>query len=498
MELEEDPTVPVRTSTKYSEVRSSMQTVFDDSLVLSFREVVEESVMEIFNGKGMAAFQKSLRNGVNRICCTVQQRVMELIDKELVRDQSLRKGWVVERRNDPKSIVSPFGEVKYERTYFQNKKTGQYAYLADKLVGYTPHQRLDTLLEADVLEEAVDKSYRKAGKSVEKQAQGTGVSGQTVLNIVRKLQPETIEFKEKPEVKRTARVLYIEADEDHVAHQEKGSRAFEQRLVYVHEGRIRVAKDRYKLVGKKYFTFPSGTKSETMWMTIWHYLVDTYDLEETEHILISGDGAPWIKAGVEYIPDSHYVLDGFHLRKAISKAAGADEENRKALSEAIFGGKWTEMNRLLILFREEAEKEARKEAILETQGYLNKQWSGIQTRRKYADILVGCSAEGHVSHILSARLSSRPMGWSYLGADQMAHLRVHRENGVNVSQLHIEQSSKEKKRFVHRHMPKQTMDAVAKAVGSSLETSGNIPSLGRGTRGWSPLLRRIANTAFDI
>lgn len=475
-----------------------MQTVFDESLVLSFQEVVKQSVLEIFNGNGMTAFQETLRDGVNSICCTVQQRLMELVDSELVRDPSLREGWVIERRNDPKSIISPFGEVCYERTYFQNKKSGQYAYLADKLVGYTPHQRLDTLLEADVLEEAVDKSYRKAGRSVEKQAQGTGVSGQTVLNIVRKLQPEKIKVKEEPAVKRTARVLYIEADEDHVAHQKKNSRSFEQRLIYVHEGRNRVGKGRFELVGKKYFTFPSGTKSETMWMTIWHYLDDTYDLEETEQILISGDGAPWIKAGVEYIPTSDYVLDGFHLRRAIFRAAGADDDKRKALSEAVLNGKWSEMNRLLISFREEAEKDSRKEAIMKTQNYLNNQWSGIQARRKYEKILVGCSAEGHVSHVLSARLSSRPMGWSYLGADQMAHLRVHRENGINISQVHIEQSSEEKKQFTYNHVPKQTMDSVAKAVGSSTETFGNIPSLGRGTKGWSPLLRQISNTAFDI
>lgn len=146
-----------------------MQSIFDESLMISFQKVVEESVLEIFNGNGMTEFQKSLREGTNSICRTIQKRVMELIDSKLVQDHSLRKGWVIERRNDPKNILSPFGEVKYERTYFQNKKTGRYAYLADKLVCYTPHQRLDTLLEADVLEEAMDKSYRKAGMSVQKQ-----------------------------------------------------------------------------------------------------------------------------------------------------------------------------------------------------------------------------------------------------------------------------------------------------------------------------------------
>jgi hypothetical protein len=240
-----------------------MQAIFDESLVFSFQEVVKEAVSEVMAGKGMPAFQQALRNGLNRICCTIQQRVLELIDQELRDNLPLRKGWVIVRR-DPKTILSPFGEVHYERTLFRNKKSGQHAHLADRLVGYKPHQRLDTLLEADLLEEAVDRSYAKAGKSFETHT-GIRVSGQTVLNIVRKLQPEKIELKERIKVKKVASILYVEADEDHVPHREKGVSAFEQRLVYVHEGRVRVGKDRYELIGKKYFTFPPGTASQVIW-----------------------------------------------------------------------------------------------------------------------------------------------------------------------------------------------------------------------------------------
>ena len=41
------------------------------------------------------------------------------------------------------------------------------------------------------------------------------------------------------------------------------------------------------------------------------------------------------------------------------------------------------------------------------------------------ELITGCSAEGHVSHILSERLSSRPMGWSQTGADRMSKLRCY-------------------------------------------------------------------------
>ena len=67
-----------------------MDLVFDESLVLSFKEVVEESVRQIFEGKGMSAFQQALRNGMNQICCAIQQRAIEFIDYQLRTNISLR------------------------------------------------------------------------------------------------------------------------------------------------------------------------------------------------------------------------------------------------------------------------------------------------------------------------------------------------------------------------------------------------------------------------
>ena len=46
-----------------------------------------------------------------------------------------------------------------------------------------------------------------------------------------------------------------------------------------------------------------------------------------------------------------------------------------------------------------------------------------------------CSAEGHVSHVLSARMSSRPMAWSLSGAERIAQLRAYYFNNGDFSQL---------------------------------------------------------------
>ncbi|MBM7624962.1 UPF0236 family transposase-like protein, partial [Sporohalobacter salinus] len=50
--------------------------------------------------------------------------------------------------------------------------------------------------------------------------------------------------------------------------------------------------------------------------------------------------------------------------------------------------------------------------------------------------VLGCSAEGHVSHVLSARMSSRPLGWSKKGANQISKLRAFKYNGGTKEQIY--------------------------------------------------------------
>ena len=56
-------------------------------------------------------------------------------------------------------------------------------------------------------------------------------------------------------------------------------------------------------------------------------------------------------------------------------------------------------------------------------------WEGIHKALTQPD--AASSTEGHVSHMLSDRLSSRCMGWSPIGAEQIARMRTYIANGGN-------------------------------------------------------------------
>ncbi len=73
------------------------------------------------------------------------------------------------------------------------------------------------------------------------------------------------------------------------------------------------------------------------------------------------------------------------------------------------------------------------EAIKDARSYVLNNWEGIMNQ--YDPDYIGCSAEGHISYILSARLSSRPLSWCREGIDQMSRLRAFKANSGNVYDL---------------------------------------------------------------
>lgn len=179
----------------------------------------------------------------------------ESYDEMLRRNKHIRRGWQIVKR-DQTSLVTSLGEVTYHKTLFYHPKEKTYAYLLDKVMQLDPHTRLTEDAVAQMLNEAVDSSYRKGGERVS--ISETQVSKETVMNKIHSLEfPKIKPLQEKKQVK----YLYIDADEDHVSLQyldKKGdikkprSNTIMPRLVYVYEG-ITNDNGRNELIGKAHF-----------------------------------------------------------------------------------------------------------------------------------------------------------------------------------------------------------------------------------------------------
>jgi 6-pyruvoyl-tetrahydropterin synthase len=273
------------------------------------------------------------------------------------------------------------------------------------------------------------------------------------MNTIRSLEPipnDAVKIKEK---NRKAKTLYIEADEDHVAKQ-KGKQV-EPKLVYVHEGyeENKGISDRKKLKNVRYF---SGvySNSDKLWEEVLDYLDAAYDLDAVNKIYLSGDAALWIRNGVNWIPDSKYVLDRYHLAKYVRKmTAHLDKSYEKYFWELLEDDKKEALYLLLEKIKNETERETKLKTVNESIRYIKKHYKAI--RRYYNDDYIGCSAEAHVSHLLSDRLSSRPLGWSRIGVDLMARLRTFIANGGNIYAYVMSQLKKTIKENKHVKMIKR-------------------------------------------
>lgn len=364
-----------------------------------------------------------------------------------------RAFWRIKDRTK-KHLLTSVGMIGFTHTRFEHKETGKTAYLLDQILGIQPHARISRDLECRLLEEAAQSSYRKAGYTASEQ---DPVSGQTVMRHVHCLKCIR-QTNGQDQEKRRVKQLYVEADEDHIAlqfHEKKGDiKRFKGhgdngriiKLVYVHEG-IETEGKRRSLKHRKYFGgYYTGEENKRLWEEVKEYIEETYDTDSLETIYFQSDGGGWMKKGMELL-GADFVLDEFHLKKYVKRMVRStgEPEREAEVNEWIKEGKKKEL--------EEWEKE--KAAVLEEKegkklensyGYIKRNWKGVRNRVGKKAGVLGSSTESHVSHVISARMSSRPMGWSKEGAKKLSFLRIYWKNGGKMEQLLSEERKCEEKR----------------------------------------------------
>ncbi|WP_339364153.1 ISLre2 family transposase, partial [Vallitalea maricola] len=349
------------------------------------------------------------------------------LDYEIFKMPERKKSWVPVRISEKNSLMTIMGTLNYERRYYKHKITGKYTHLVDDILGLTPRQRISSELEEKLLENAADTSYERSGQESGREI----VTRQTVKNIVHKYEEDEIKSEVEAINKKEIKVLYVEADEDHIALQ-NGSQTI-TKLVYVHEGKKSVGKKRKTLKNAHYF---SGVKykSQKIFEDVYNYIKKNYQEEKIERIYLMGDGASWIKRGLETLPKCKFVLDQFHIKQAMTRAMGGyDEVDKAKVLDDIREGDKEYFIKDMTEIIGKAKTEQKKKDIYKAYKYILNNWSGIEIYEQ--ENVIGCSAEGHISHVLASRMSSRPMGWSKKGADNIARLRAFKENGGDIRDI---------------------------------------------------------------
>lgn len=423
---------------------------FYEVCIKSFAEIQESFFRDPLH---FAEFVSGVNGTVRELGIKFIEMTLESMDQAIQSNVQRKLHWKVEK-HDMKQLVTSLGTVHFRKTLFTSKD--EYtddgkeimAYLLDKALGFHENQRLTEDACARVYEEAVQTSYRRGGNAVN---DADHVSKEAVKDILHatKFPPNFTAPAQKKEVE----YLYIDADEDHYSLQFQESKgdleAAENghkkngaitKLIYVYEG---IAPDapkskRYHLVNPHYFC-RSDEDNKALWDEVYAYIDTTYKVEKIRQIYLNSDGGSWIKTGMDRIKGIQYVLDEFHLSKYILKMTrhmkDSQQDARMEICQAIRGKSINDFEQTVEKLKGCTDLEADHRKIEDAAAYIRSNWGAAKRRLWKKDGVVACSAEGHVSHVLSSRMSTRPMGWSRHGAAQMVRLREWYYNGGSMLEL---------------------------------------------------------------
>lgn len=410
----------------------------------------EEKFFE--NPKDFFALETSVKSTTEAFAAEYLGMVISSINRQIYKD-GWRKGKYTVQRNDSRMLITSVGDVTFESTYYQSTQNkGEYHYLTEEILGITGHERFSEAAEVAMLTEALKTSYEEATKVIPSKQK---ITKTTVMNKVHGIAEDMP--VEKPVEKKKVPYLFIEADEDHVAEQhgrwteKKDNGSFISKLAYVYEYKQEnpKCKGKKELVNTFYFggVYEEGKGVCKFWDKVFTFINDNYDYEEVNRIYISGDGAGWIKSGVNYIPQSVFCADKYHLMKYINKASNQMLDESEIAKKEIYRLLYKRRKKQLITYLDSMINSANnQEPVIDLKTFITGNWEAVM-RCLHDKIVSGCSAEGHVSHVLSERLSSRPKGWSKTGADRMSKLRCYEKNYGREKIIELVKYSREKRKL---------------------------------------------------
>ena len=109
----------------------------------------------IKNGRDIADLIFGLEEDIFELGRNIIKEVLEDID-EYLRNCEVRKEYWEIVRKDETGLLTSFGMIRYNRTYFKPKNGGKREYLVDKIGGIEPHDRVSADVVINVIEEVAE------------------------------------------------------------------------------------------------------------------------------------------------------------------------------------------------------------------------------------------------------------------------------------------------------------------------------------------------------
>lgn len=338
------------------------------------------------------------------------------------------------------------GAVKVTRRQYRGQD-GKYRYLLDEMLGMAKYRHTTFAVKEIACRLAGEMPFRKSAEVLSRTT-AINLSYRTIHRLVHhalansqdEADQGTTWFEETGELKhsegREVDRLMIEADGVVLPLQRETARKAEIKLGIAYEGWQKVGIDRYSTVNKTYYADTVDT--DRFWSAMTLKLHQKYDLSRTQYV-IGGDGATWIKEGVDYF-GGQYQLCRYHLNRALCHALGYDKPTFHSVQYHCSRNNLDAALKQLQEAANMAQAEKAKE-IKQVIKYICSNAHGLQDYRDNLEhpdrnLRRTGAIEGNIDKLIVRRMKNQGMSWSRQGIRRMLWLRISVREGTLIDHLH--------------------------------------------------------------
>ncbi len=375
------------------------------------------------------------------------KNILEALDKKLEKERDRSK--YRHKGTRQTSVKTLMGEVEFSRVVYKHvddEGNKSYIYLLDQLLGFDTIGLISTNLAKRIVENASIASYRNAADNITKLT-GQSISHGGVWNVVQALgrkvreqETELAKAAEKNQLcgEKEIPVLFEEADGVYINIQgkdrPKSGKKLEMKVAVAYEGWKETSKNRYELVNK---VACAGFEDISEFYKIKEAMIAReYNVDEIQMRILNGDGAAWIKHGID--DTVHYQLDPFHKHKAILRSV-RDTEQRKTILKLLNSNEIDKALLHIAKLSNDTEDEKEQKSLKELYKYFKENRDGlIPYRERGLDIpkppagikyrSLG-TMEHHICDIIAQRMKHRKASWSIEGASNLGKLLAAKASG---------------------------------------------------------------------
>ena len=454
----------------------------------------------------------------------VLEKALEDMDQKLKEERP--KGTLENTGKRAKYLMTRLGDIRYERTRYRDKQTRKSRYLLEETLGLKPNQRISLSRSKMEMFIASLDTYRGAQENI-RLLLGITRSHESIRQFILKEAEQIISHQtsqlektrhlEDDPQKPLSDIAYLETDSAFVRFQrhqkrKKGQKTRGKRKsIEIKLGIGYTGKESRYLGGARLAMalqnkfFHVDVVSGTKFMEHLSLIAEKrLGLSQVRAVIVGGDGASWIKKGIEdNFCRAVYVLCRFHLWRNTKRALACRPQDQKTIKHLIQAD---QIDPALTLIREMIQKPKdpkEKRDLKALYAYIHQNREGINSLDRIQDKemktrIRGCGAiESNVDKFIAHRMKKKGMSWSMKGA--LGLLKV-KEKIMNHEWDSWWGRDRDQKIEVRSHAwPELTsQDFWKKETGVTSLLEAEIPALQGSDRNkpWAKVLKELSSVRF--